>query len=326
MATDSTSLADECRIRLEPRRDESLHSELDHWRANVGGPVAIDVPAVAARDIAGIDVLSWNVAIGLGRLGSLLDVLKSGAWGDIGESPERPLVILVQEAFRSDPTVPGETSSVHHGGRLRVRQREDIVSSARELGLSLRYSPSMRNGTHASDRGNAVLASVRLSAAEGFLLPHVRQRRVAVSARLDGHPALAFVSAHLDTHGRARKEPSSLAPGAGRAAQARALGTIVRDIAPSVILGADLNSLFGVSDPAVRELVQAGLHPARRVGEWRHTFHRPLRLLLDHVLYCCAERRISSAEVIRIDEQPGDRSRTVFGSDHHPLLARVELA
>jgi hypothetical protein len=29
--------------------------------------------------------------------------------------------------------------------------------------------------------------------------------------------------------------------------------------------------------------------------------------------------------VTRIDEVAGDRSRTVFGSDHHPLLARTDF-
>ena len=27
----------------------------------------------------------------------------------------------------------------------------------------------------------------------------------------------------------------------------------------------------------------------------------------------------------RMDEQPDDRGRSVFGSDHHPLLGRVDL-
>ena len=91
------------------------------------------------------------------------------------------------------------------------------------------------------------------------------------------------------------------------------------------MLGADLNSMFGMSDPAVRELVAGGMHPARRVGNWRHTFHTRLRLLLDHVLYRCDDRRIRGCEVVRIDEAPGDRTRGVFGSDHHPLLARFDL-
>ena len=57
-----------------------------------------------------------------------------------------------------------------------------------------------------------------------------------------------------------------------------------------------------------------------------HTFHGPVRLLLDHVLYHSANDRLRNVEVTRLDEHEGDRGRTIFGSDHHPLLARVTLA
>lgn len=316
-----------CRVRLEPQRHDELHPELDHWRANVGGPVALNAEEEAPARIAGVDVLSWNVAIGLGRLDDLLLQLKAGAFGGAGREPERPLVVLVQEAFRSDESVPEATGTVHHGGGKGASSlRADIVAVARHHGLSLRYSPSMRNGNHASDRGNAILSNVRLDDARAFLLPYVRQRRVAVSARLAGHAELAFVSAHLDTHGQPRA-PGRLRRsfGGGRAAQARALARALHDMSPSVVLGADLNTVLGMSDPAIRELVAAGLHPARRRGNWRHTFHTPFRLLLDHVLYRSGNGRIAHAEVTRLDEAPADRSRGVFGSDHHPLLARIDL-
>jgi hypothetical protein len=42
-------------------------------------------------------------------------------------------------------------------------------------------------------------------------------------------------------------------------------------------------------------------------------------------LFRSPDRRIRSVRVVRLDEQPGDRGKRVFGSDHHPLLARVEL-
>jgi endonuclease/exonuclease/phosphatase family metal-dependent hydrolase len=317
---------------LEPRRHDELHEELDAWRVNVGSPIAIDAGPVAPPRLAGIDVLSWNVAIGQGRLGAVLERLRTGTASAIGTAPDRPLIILVQEGFREDDTVPGAAESLHHGGRLASGRRTNIVALAEESGLSLRYSPSMRNGTDCSDRGNAVMASVRLADSHAFLLPYVRQRRVAITARIAGHPDIAFVSAHLDTHGRTRRAAVARPPaarsvriGAGRAAQARALARALDDIEGSVVLGADLNSLFGMTDPAVHELVEAGLHPARRIGNWTHTFHRPLRLLLDHVFFRSADHRIRGVSVHRIDEVEGDRSRTVFGSDHHPLLARVEL-
>jgi hypothetical protein len=69
------------------------------------------------------------------------------------------------------------------------------------------------------------------------------------------------------------------------------------------------------------------MHPARRVGSWRHTFHTPVPACSSTTCStAAADDRVSrSAEVVRIDEAPGDRSRGVFGSDHHPLLARIEL-
>jgi endonuclease/exonuclease/phosphatase family metal-dependent hydrolase len=315
-----------CRVSLEPHRHDELHPELDAWRANVGAPVAVDHAPLAPPRVDGLDVVCWNVAIGLGRLPDVIGALRAGAWGGAGTDPARPLVILVQEAFRSDTTVPGASATPHHGGLAPAAgTRMEITEVARELGLSVRYSPSMRNGGHASDRGNAILSTARLEGARALLLPYVRQRRVAVTARLAGHPYLTFVSAHLDTHGQPRRERSSARFGAGRVVQARALAATLSQLPGSVVLGADLNTMLGMSDPVIRALVAAGMHPARRVGAWRHTFHTPLRLLLDHVLYRSAGGAIAHAEVTRIDEAPRDRSRGVFGSDHHPLLARLTL-
>ncbi|MBR9991339.1 MAG: hypothetical protein KFH98_16365 [Gemmatimonadetes bacterium] len=329
--TEPSTDTDRCHVRLEPDRHDELHEELDAWRSNVGSPVAIDAGPVAAPRLTGVDVLCWNMAIGLGRLDAVLDRLRANDSNPVGTTADRPLIVLVQEGYREDGSVPGSVDSVHHGGSMQAGRRTDLVTIAETAGLSLRYSPSMRNGSHSSDRGNAVLSTVRLADAHAFLLPYVRQRRVAVSACIAGHRDMTFVSAHLDTHGRTRRASDRRAPvldvglGAGRAAQARALARALHDIEGAIVLGADLNSLFGMTDPAVRELVAAGLHPARRLGNWTHTFHRPLRLLLDHVMYRPADHRIRGVSVMRIDEVDGDRSRTVFGSDHHPLLARIDL-
>jgi endonuclease/exonuclease/phosphatase family metal-dependent hydrolase len=330
--TPERRIAASCHVRLEPDRHDELHPELDNWRANVGAPLAVNAAEVAPAHLEGVDVLSWNVAIGMGRLDEVLSRLRHDPDIRVGQRPERPLIVLVQEAYRTDVTVPKGTGTAHHGGRLPLAaQRRDIAAVALEHGLSLRYSPSMRNGLHPSDRGNAIMSTVRLDDAHAFLLPYVRQRRVAVSARMAGHPDLTFVSAHLDTHGtqRATRTTARAAArrsfGGGRAAQARALAATMAAIGSSVVLGADLNTVLGMSDPAIRELVAGGMHPARRRGNWRHTFHTPFRLLLDHVLYRSTDGRIAHAEVTRLDEAPADRSRGVFGSDHHPLLARIEL-
>jgi endonuclease/exonuclease/phosphatase family metal-dependent hydrolase len=316
-----------CHAHLEPGRHAAHHPDLDEWRANVGRPAVIDCATEAAPRVDGIDVLCWNLAIGRARLDAVIELLHAGAFGGVAITPSRPLVILAQEAFRSDATVPGAVANVHHGGRLGVNDgRCDIVRFALDHGFSLRYSPSMRNGDHSSDRGNAVLSNVRLTAAQAVLLPYVRQRRVAVMAGLAGHDGLSFASAHLDTHGRPRLGTTTRRFGAGRVLQASSLAAALQQRPGTVVLGADLNSMLGMSDPAVRALAAAGMQPARRVGSWRHTFHGPLRLLLDHVLFRADDGSVVHAEVVRLDEVSGDRPGSVFGSDHHPLLARIELA
>jgi endonuclease/exonuclease/phosphatase family metal-dependent hydrolase len=316
-----------CHVQLEPGRHDPHHPDLDHWRANVGGPAVVDCAVEAAPRLDGIDVLSWNLAIGRARLDAVLDMLRAGAFGGAAMTDRRPFIILAQEAFRADASVPGAAASMHHGGRLGVDDdRCDIVQFALEHGISLRYSPSMRNGDHTSDRGNAVLSNVRLTAAQAVLLPYVRQRRVAVMAGLAGHSGLTFASAHLDTHGQPRLPQARRRFGAGRVLQASSLAAALQQRPGAVVLGADLNSVLGMSDPAVRALAAAGMQPARRVGSWRYTFRGPLRLLLDHVLYRADNNRIAHAEVVRLDEGSAGRSSTVFGSDHHPLLARIELA
>jgi endonuclease/exonuclease/phosphatase family metal-dependent hydrolase len=305
--------------------DELHHPELAIWRANVGAPVALDLAPPAPAGITGVDVLCWNLAVGGARLGELLHMLGDGAFA--GRDPAHPLVILAQEAFRADDSVPHGIEDRFHGGALHPAEPRDIVELARAHGLSLRYAPSMRNGAHRSDRGNAILSTVALGTSHAFLLPYVRQRRVAVVAELAAFPDVALASVHLDVGGQTDRRRVGRF-GGGRMTQADAVATRLAhpDDDHCLIIGADLNAPLGMRDPAVRTLVTAGLHPATRVGRWRHTFHGPLRLPLDHILFRSPTRRIRAVRVVRLDEHAGDRSKRVFGSDHHPLLARVEFA
>jgi endonuclease/exonuclease/phosphatase family metal-dependent hydrolase len=184
----------------------------------------------------------------------------------------------------------------------------------------------MRNGGEATDRGNAILSDLPLGDALAFELPMVLQRRVSIVATLPlpGGP-LHVVSAHLDPRG----PPGYAWLGvAGRAAQTEyLLQQLPGDL---VLLAADLNLGRGRRERAWRLLHEAqftaGIPPA--TPEWRHTFHalRALpRLVLDYVLLRDRLERVASAQVARLDEHPLDRGATVFGSDHHPLLAHVAL-
>jgi endonuclease/exonuclease/phosphatase family metal-dependent hydrolase len=302
--------------------DEMHHPELAIWRANVGAPLVLDLAPPFEGVIRSFDLLSWNLAIGHGRLSDVLSRLRARGLG----TPGRPLVVLAQEAFREDDSVPRQPGSRHHGGKASGRGRTDIAGIAQREGLSLRYAPSMRNGVHASDRGNAVLSTAAIGRTHAFLLPHVRQRRVAIAAELVGLEELWLATAHLDTGGRPRHQPPPGIFGSGRVAQVAAVAERLRGLgAADVIIGADLNTPLGRRDPAVGALVRAGYHPATREHAWRHTFHGPLRLLLDHMFWR-SDNLIESVHVQRIDETAQDRGARVFGSDHHPLLAHVTLA
>jgi endonuclease/exonuclease/phosphatase family metal-dependent hydrolase len=240
------------------------------------------------------------------------------------------LIILAQEAYRADVSVPETIASHYHGGKQPGSTRNDIVDAARMLGFSLRYAPSMRNGRHRSDRGNAILSSVMIAHARAFPLPHVRQRRVAVAAELHGLPWLTFVSAHLDTRGRVRDTRMTGRYASGRSAQA---GDLAQRLAnewgtdQTVVLGADLNTYFATREPLLRALSAAGFRRFPHEPRKSHTFHSvPLRMLLDHIMVRTSSDTIASVRVLRLDEDARDRGRYIFGSDHHPLLARIELA
>jgi endonuclease/exonuclease/phosphatase family metal-dependent hydrolase len=95
-----------------------------------------------------------------------------------------------------------------------------------------------------------------------------------------------------------------------------------------VILGADLNLGRGRAERAWRLLAEGEFEPGVPPVPltWRHTYHALPRLVLDYILFRNQARAIRAAKVRRLDENPNDRGRDVFGSDHHPLLARIDLA
>ena len=298
---------------------------LERWRRNVGAPVALDLasdaPVPAGRSLV---VLSWNVWIGRGRLGEVITRIRNGDFAALGAEPDAPLIVLAQEAYRCDDTIP--PAPVGPRGRTLVahlRPQEDVVETARDLGLNLRYAPSMRNGTQQSDRGNAILSTLPLYEAQAVELPLVLQRRVAVCAGIRvGGTSIRLASAHLDPRGPPGRQWLG---GAGRALQARHLLASISD--DTVILGADLNLGRGRSERAWRLFGEAGftfgVPPSS--PPWRHTFHALPRLVLDYLLVRDRSGAVAHARIHRLDEDVRDRGPRVFGSDHHPLLARIDL-
>jgi len=305
-------------IPVSPWRGLQGRDRLAAWRSNVGEPVALDLaPPASATAVTSLAILSWNLWIGRGRL---TDVV-----GRVREMTEAPLLVLAQEAFRADASVPHPAVARRAAGGFppRVVPRTDIAELAATLRLNLRYVPSMRNGTGASDRGNAILSDLPLSQVRGFELPFVLQRRVPLVATLSSAAGpLQIVNAHLDPRGPAG---AGVVGGEGRARQMRYLLDRLAD--GLTVLGADLNLSRGKRERAWRLLHQAGFTtgiPAVR-QPWRHTFHALPRLVLDYLVLRDDAGRVATASVERLDEHPRDRGPTVFGSDHHPLLARIEL-
>lgn len=314
---------------LSPYKNDR-HLRLNGWRQNVGGLVALNVasPTLPERALApnAVVVLNWNVWIGHGHLRDVVTRLRNGEFWEQGADPNLPLVILAQEVYRPDASLPpssrefsGGLPDVHNG-----REREHIVEAAHALGMHLRYAPSMRNGLQQSDRGNAILSSLPIHTSAAFELPHVLQRRVAVAATIKvGTHTIRFVSAHLDVRG---PFGFRMFGNAGRDAQTKHL---LECLGPgTAVIGADLNITGGRFESAWRRLKRDGfsmgvpsVDPA-----WRHTHHTPHQRLIDYVLVRDPSHVVSDAKVYRLDEHPADDGTLVFNSDHHPLVARFDFA
>ena len=184
---------------------------------------------------------------------------------------------------------------------------QDIVELSRELGLSLVYVPSMRNGRSpgdpAEDRGSAILATTALAEPIAIELPGERQRRVMVFAKA-GRVTVGVV--HLDALGGPRRLWIFWTPWM-RDVQVRAMASLLPE--GPLVFGADLNTWHGFDEPAVRFL-DAHL-PGSPVSVERHGL--PIRVL-DYLFF-----RTGTDRPVRY-RQISDR----YGSDHRPLVGWVE--
>jgi endonuclease/exonuclease/phosphatase family metal-dependent hydrolase len=284
---------------------------LDRWRKSVGPPVLPVVSTFSEAQDA-VTVVSWNTAVGDA---DIVRFVRTQA------DPQRALVLLLQEVYRSGPEVPSrlDRNAAFAGrlGNVTVERRQEIEHVGRELGLSVYYVPSMRNGgsTSDEDRGNAILSNLPLTGLEAIELPFERQRRVAIAATIEGRTSLGtpwrirLVSAHLDNMGSAKR--AWVGSEYGRARQARGLAALLHDEQPTILAG-DFNTWFGFSDLAFVETARQ--FPQTRVTDRRATFRGLLRL--DHVFY-----RLPNGW--RLDVRRGE-SR--FGSDHYPLVGSLHFS
>jgi endonuclease/exonuclease/phosphatase family metal-dependent hydrolase len=288
---------------------------LDAWRVSVGPPLHVSGSRATPSAVAALTLVSWNTALGAGDVERLVADVRR-------RSPTVPIVLLLQEVYRGGPEVPTQLSrTAAFASRLKGLRadgrRDDIRTMASALGMSAYYVPSMRNGSPLSsdeDRGNAILSTLPLSHLTAFELPFERQRRVAVGATVAGDSQrgepwrLRVVSAHLDNMAGLKR--LWIGSELGRVRQTRGLVHQLNDGSP-IVLGGDFNTWFGFSDQAFRET--ARIFPDTRVTDRRPTFRGWLRL--DHLFFRLPEGW--TGKFRRADDR--------YGSDHHPLIATIEL-
>jgi endonuclease/exonuclease/phosphatase family metal-dependent hydrolase len=312
------------RLPVEVRwyRDQATraHRTLDAWCRGVGPIVYHSLPANSAGESApvrstdAIAVVSWNVNVGAGKLSAFVADLRAGTWSG-GRRPEH-FVLLLQEAWRTGGAVPPR-GPLQAGARrlLRGPPRADIVDVARDLGLSLVYVPSMRNGFEAGaeseDRGNAILSTLPLLAPGAMELPFVRQRRVAVLATLGGledGESLGVASVHLD-HVVSASRLWLFGAARARGRQARAIATVLQPQRRFVV-GGDFNTWLGADEPALREMTRLSNQPAPpREGTYKSG------AVLDYLFF-----RLPASASARYE-----RADTTYGSDHYPLVGWISL-
>jgi endonuclease/exonuclease/phosphatase family metal-dependent hydrolase len=231
---------------------DGQRSSIDSWCHSVGAPLVVSTPDDPEGQIRRLQIISWNVHVGGGQVAHLVDILRRQT--DAARAEETGIVLLLQEMFRAGDDVPlSFPSFIRPPGRIAPKRlTSEIGRLADELGMSVAYVPSMRNGdvfrgTDREDRGSAILSTEPLRDATAIELPMLKQRRVVVMATVTPRgshvPPVRVMATHFDTLGP-------------RGTQARALAKFIGGLSvePPLVLGGDLNALWGERDTTVRTL------------------------------------------------------------------------
>lgn len=226
-------------------------------------------------------VISWNLDAGRGELGRLVSDLSSGR---LTASPVADFVLLVQEV--ADEELRG-LQAPGSGGPLTT------------------FFAPVRSGPGRTS-GNAILSTVPLSGGRVIELPRERQPRAAAAASLEvAGERLFVVSAHFENR-------LSWVRGLfGDSARKRQADALLAALPPSGhgIVGGDLNTMLGPSEPALDALLDR-FDDTPRDGR-QPTFRD--RLVLDHVFFDLPDGWRVERRVVE------DR----YGSDHHPVLGLI---
>lgn len=308
MAPAASGLCRSASLRWFTPDDQAERRRLDSWCAGVGTP-AVQPSAADGRptsiDIKDVTFVSWNVHVGNGDIRAFVRDLRYGsltAGRTVGD-----FVLLLQEAVRTSD-VPPLAEEASGAARIPAKSAaNDIVRVSAELGLSLIYVPSMRNGSSledpAEDRGSAILSTLPLSEPTAVELPGERQRRVAIFAKI---PSLSVGVMHFDALGGARRLWVFWTPWM-RSVQEQSVRPLLPD--GPFVLGADLNTWHGIDEPAPRGLQQ--LPRATPVSLERHGLGTRV---LDYLFFRAGEHHRAHYRQLS----------NLYGSDHRPLIGWVE--
>ena len=220
-------------------------------------------------------------------------------------------VLLLQEAVRTGD-VPAFRADARGAKRIAPHDAVapiDIVRVSGDLGASLIYVPSMRNGSRRQTRPKIAAApSSRRSRCRirwPIELPGERQRRVVISAQI-GTFSVAVV--HLDALGGWNRLRLFWTPWM-RDVQVRTTTSALPDPNGPLVVGADLNTWHGRDELAARHL--ARMFRATPLSVDRQGLG--LRVL-DYMFFRAgANQRARYRQVERR-----------YGSDHRPLVGWVE--
>jgi endonuclease/exonuclease/phosphatase family metal-dependent hydrolase len=193
-------------------RDANDRRELDRWCRAVGPIVFVPNASIDVADTGPADsvvLVVWNVSLGAGNLRAFLEREIDLRCGPVPRG-EGHALLLLQEVFRQDESVPPDRSDSKSQHTLREREpigeRVDIERVASECGLSLLYIPSVRNGDHKNedereDIGNAILSTLPLRDPFAMELPREASRRVATGVVVDfpDGESLRALSLHFNT-------------------------------------------------------------------------------------------------------------------------------
>ncbi len=335
-------------VRWVAPSDVVERDELGRWCSAVGGPIVraarggAAAPGTSAETSAApssaptLTLVAWNTHVGHGDLDLLLRRLRAGEL--TGGVPVGDFVLLLQEAYRvhaaegAGPLPPWNGSDARAadwiGPEHPVALRADgqIAAVAERQDLHLVYVPSMRNGREAGagghgppeDRGNAILSTLPLSDLRAIELPVQKQRRVAVTGRIEGVTgggdpwSLQVASVHLDHIADWRSFHRSF--GQNRLDHAELLVDLLADEAFAVV-GGDFNTWFrGDAEPAVRLMRRHFPDPVAPPDDATlGNPYFPLDRLVDYLFFRVPEGWTAEYRVVP------DR----HGSDHYPLVGTL---